>query len=91
MKQANTKARELLAKLGRLADPANGGTPGEIEAATRKLQRLKSRIDFTGPAPEETMDIFSGIKFKRSAGRAAHVHSFQPANFDVASSVKWEI
>ena len=91
MKTANTKARALLGKLERLADPANGGTPDEVAAAKRKLQRLKGRIDFTAPAPAETMDIFAGLKFKRHTGRAAHVHTFQPADFDVASAVKWAI
>jgi hypothetical protein len=91
MKPANTKARALLGKLERLADPANGGTPGEIAAAKRKLQRLKDRFDFTAPAPGETMDIFAGLKWKGNIRRAAHVHTFQPADFDVASSVKWAI
>ena len=35
-KQANAKARDLLGKLERLADPANGGTPDEIATANRK-------------------------------------------------------
>jgi len=91
MKTANTKARALLGKLERLADPANGGTPDEVAAAKRKLQRLKGRFDFNSPAPTETMDIFAGLKFKRNTGRAAHVHTFQPADFDVASAVKWAI
>jgi hypothetical protein len=91
MKPANTKARALLGKLERLADPANGGTPDEIAAAKRKMQRLKDRFDFTGPAPDETMDIFAGLKFKRKTSRAAHVYTFRTADFDVASSVKWAI
>ena len=91
MKPANTKAHALLGKLERLADPANGGTPNEIAVASRKLQRLKGRFDFTAPTPAETMDIFAGLKLKRKFGAAAHVHTFQPADFDVASSVKWAI
>jgi hypothetical protein len=91
MKPANTKARALLGKLERLADPANGGMPDEIAVARKKLQRLKDRFDFTAPAPAETMDIFAGLKFKRKTSRAAHVHTFQPADFDFASSVKWAI
>jgi hypothetical protein len=91
MKPANTKARALLGKLERLADPANGATPDEMAAARRKLHRLKSRFDFSGPAPDETMDIFAGLQFKRHVRRAAHVHTFQAADFDVASSVKWAI
>jgi hypothetical protein len=91
MRPANTKARDLLGKLERLADPANGGTPGEIAAARRKLQRLKERLDFSARAPGETLDIFAGLRFTRSVRRAAHVHTFQSADFDVASSVKWAI
>ena len=37
------------------------------------------------------MDIFAGLKFKRNIRRAAHVHTFQRTDFDVASSVKWAI
>jgi hypothetical protein len=91
MKPANTKARDLLGKLERLADPANGGTPDEIAAAKRKLQRLKDRFNFTAPVPADTMDIFAGLNSKRKMSRAAHVYTFQSADFDVASSVKWAI
>jgi hypothetical protein len=91
MKPANAKARALLGKLERLADPANGGPPGEIDAAKRKLQWLKSRFDFSGAAPEDTMDIFAGIKHKRHMTRAAHVYTFRSVDFDVGSSVKWAI
>jgi hypothetical protein len=91
MKQANVKARELLAKLERLADPANGGAPGEIAAANIKLERLRSRFDFSVPAPEETFDLFAQIRDKRRARRAAHIHTFEAAEFDIASSVKWAI
>jgi hypothetical protein len=91
VKPANLKARALLGKLERLADPANGGMPDEIAAARKKLQRLKDRFDFTAPSPGETMDIFAGLKFKRNIRRVTHVHRFQPADFDVASSVKWAI
>jgi hypothetical protein len=91
MKPANTKARELLTKLERLANPANGGTPHEVASAARKLQRLKGRFDFTAPAPGETMDIFARLKVKRCIGHAAQVHTFQPSEWDIASSVKWAI
>jgi hypothetical protein len=93
MKPANTKARALLGKLERLADPANGGTPDEIATANRKLQRLQRRYDFSGPDPAEPkqMDIFAGISFKRSTRRTAHVHTFEPADFDIANSVKWAL
>src|SRR6266850_454259 len=49
----------LLDELERLANPANGGTPDEIAAAKRKLERLKGRFVLTAPAPAETMDIFA--------------------------------
>src|SRR5438874_1342927 len=91
MKPANTKARNLLGKLERLADPGNNGTPGEMAAAHKKLQWLKSRFDFSESEPVEMMDIFAGLKHKRILRRAAHVHTFQTADFDVASSVKWAI
>ena len=91
MKPANAKARALFGKLERLADPANNGTPDEIEAAKRKLERLKSRFDFSAPAAEDTMDIFAGLKVKRAFRRAAHVYAFQHAEFDVANAVKWAI
>jgi len=91
MKPATAKAHALLGKLERLADPANGGTSDEIAAANRKLHRLRSRFDFSEPAPAETMDIFSSIKVNRVSRRAAHVHTFQPDDFDIANSVKWAI
>jgi hypothetical protein len=73
MKPAGTKARALLGKLERLADPANGATPDEIAAARRKLQRLKDRFDFSAAPPAETLDIFAGIRRRRPSRRAAHV------------------
>jgi hypothetical protein len=88
-KPANAKARTLLGKLERLADPANGGTPDEIHAARRKLERLRSRFDFSAPRPVET-DIFAGIRPRRSA-RAAHLHTFRRTDFDIANSTKWAI
>lgn len=91
MKPANSKVHALLAKLERLANPANGGTPDEIDVATRKLQRLRHRFDFSAPLPGETMDIFAGLTPKRIVRRAVHVHTFQPGELDVANSVKWAI
>src|SRR5512136_2601008 len=91
MKPANAKARELQGKLERLADPANGGTPDEIAAANRKLLRLKRRFDFSEPAPAETMDIFAGLKNTRASRNAAHVCTFQTADYDVANCVKLAI
>jgi len=91
MKPANTKIRALLDKLERLADPANRGTPDEIEAARRKIQRLNSRFDFSGPAPAATIDIFTGLKRRGYSKRAAHIHTFKAADFDICSCVKWAI
>ena len=93
MKPANTKARALLGKLERLADPANGGTPDEIATAKRKLHRLRSRYDFSKPDPagQEELDIFSGIARRRNTRHTAHVHTFEPPDFDIANSVKWAI
>lgn len=93
MKPANPKARALLGKLERLADPANGGTPDEIATARHKLQRLRSHYDFSEPDPEalEQLDIFAGIHSQRPARRTVHVHSFEPSDFDIANSVKWAI
>lgn len=93
MKPANAKARALLGKLERLADPANGGMPDEIATARRKLQRLRSRFDFSKPDPADhaTLDIFAGLHRTRSTRVTAHVHAFEPADFDIANSVKWAI
>ena len=93
MKPANTKARALLGKLKRLADPANRGTPDEIAAANRKLQRLRSRYDFSKPDPaeHESLDIFSWVHSTRRTRRTAPVHTFEATDCDIANSVKWAI
>ncbi len=91
MRPANSKARALIEKLQRLADPANGGTAGEIDVANRKLARLKALFDFSTPRSEETLDIFAGIKAKRTARRASHVFMFHGHDFDIANAVKWAI
>jgi len=93
VKPANAKARALLGKLERLADLANGGMPDEIATAKRKLQRLRSRFDFSKPDPadHETLDIFAGIHRTRSTRDTAQVFAFEPADFDIANSVKWAI
>ena len=93
MNPANAKARALLGKLERLVDPANGGTPDEIVAATQKLERLRNRYDFSDldPAEVDQMDIFAGISSKRKTRRTSHVYTFQPSDFDIANSVKWAI
>jgi hypothetical protein len=90
MKSANAKVHELLEKLQRLADPANGGTKGEIDVANKKIARLKARFDFSGPAPDNTMDIFAELKVKRTR-RAAHVHTFESTDLEIANAVKWAI
>ncbi len=86
LKTANAKARALLEKLQALADR---GIDGEKASAQRKLARLKARIDFSAPAPEETPDLFLG-NFKRSS-TARSIYSFGSHEFDVANSVKWAI
>jgi hypothetical protein len=93
VKPATAKARALLGKLERLADPANGGPPGEIAAAKRKLQRLRSHYDFSkqDPGERDTLDIFSGIHLTRSARRTVRIHAFKTPDFDIANSVKWAI
>jgi len=91
MKPAHAKARALLAKLERLADPANGGTHGEIEAARRKLAHLRNRFDFAAPEQISAKDIFAGFKFTRRSGVLNHVYTFRTAEFDIANSVKWAI
>ncbi len=91
MKPAHAKARALLAKLERLADPANGGAHGEVEAAQRKLARLRNRFDFAAPKQINAKDIFSGFNFTRRSGVLNHVYTFRMAEFDIANSVKWAI
>jgi len=86
LKPASSKARTLLRKLEALAER---GVDGEKLAAQRKLVRLKARFNFDAPDPTETPDLFQGT-FKRSS-KARRVCSFSPAEFDVASQVKWAI
>jgi hypothetical protein len=83
---ANARARALLRKLLALAER---GIDGERAAAQRKIRRLKARFDFSAPEPAETPDLFSG-RFKRSA-TARPIYTFEPNEFEVASSVKWAI
>ena len=85
-KPANAKAWALLRKLEALAER---GIEGEKLAAQRKVARLKAKIDFDTPDPAETPDLFRGT-FKRS-NKAKWLYSFPPAEFDVASAVKWAI
>lgn len=87
MKPANAKARDLLAKLQRLADPANGGTPDECRAAQEKADRLKRKLDFNAPAPAMTGDLFAG-KF-RQGSKAVFIATIPER--DIASHVKWAI
>jgi hypothetical protein len=93
MKLADHRARALLGKLQRLADPANGGTPDEIAVANRKLQRLRSRYDFTKPDPADldSLDIFAAQFSRRQVRHSSRLYAFDPADFDIANSVKWAI
>jgi hypothetical protein len=93
MKPADAKARALLGKLERLADPANGGMPDEIAAANRKLERLRSRYDFTrtDPAGPDALDIFSAAFSRRKTRHTSPVLTFDPGDFDIANAVKWAI
>lgn len=93
MKPADARARALLGKLERLADPANGGTPGEVAAAQRKLHRLRGRYDFakSDAADLDSLDIFAARFSRRPARHSVHLHTFEAADFDIANSVKWAI
>jgi hypothetical protein len=86
LKPANSKARALLKKLLALAER---GIDGEKASAQRKIRRLKTRFDFSGPDPAETPDLFSG-SFRRSA-TARPIYSFGPNEFEVANAVNWAI
>jgi hypothetical protein len=86
LKSANAKAWAKLKKLEALAER---GIDGERLVAQRMLKKLKARLDFSGPAPAETPDLFRG-KFK-GASQARHVYSFNQGELDVANSVKWAI
>ncbi len=86
LKPANPKARALLRKLQALAER---GIDGERISAQKKIARLKARLDFTGPDPTETPDLFLG-NFKRST-TARWIYSFSRNDFDLANSVKWAI
>lgn len=93
MKPADTRARALHGKLERLADPANGGTPDEIATANRKLHRLRSRYDFSQPNPADldSLDIFAARFSRRQTRHSVCLYRFEPADFDIANSVKWAI
>lgn len=86
LKPANSKARALLKKLQALVER---GIDGERIQAQKKLARLKARLDFSAPDPDETPDLFFGV-FKPSA-KARRIYAFERNEFDVANSVKWAI
>lgn len=86
LKPATPKARILLEKLQALAEK---GIDGERTSAQHKIARLKARFDFSGEAPTETPDLFSGT-FKR-ATKARRIYRFNPNELDVANAVKWAI
>lgn len=85
MKPATPKARALLVKLTALAER---GVNGEKANAKRSLARLKRIFDFTAPDTGGS-DVFAGV-FLRSTV-AAPVIRFEPADFDIANSIKWAI
>ena len=73
LEPANSKARALLKKLLALAER---GIDGEKASAQRKIRRLKTRFDFSGPDPAETPDLFSG-RFRRST-TVRPIYTFGP-------------
>lgn len=86
MKPANEKIRVLYRKLQALAER---GMDGEKEVAHRKLARLTARYDFSVPAANDTLDLFSGRFASSSAAR--RIYSFNRNELDVANAVKWAI
>jgi hypothetical protein len=86
MKPANAKIRALFRKLQALAER---GMDGEKSVAQRKLARLKARYDFSVPAANDTLDLFSGRFASSSAAR--RICSFNTNELDVANAVKWAI
>jgi hypothetical protein len=89
LRPSTPKARALLRKLQALAER---GIDGERLSAQNKIARLKARYDFglnDRADPAETPNLFSGA-FQR-ARKARTIYSFEPAEFDVANSVKWAI
>src|SRR5437867_227107 len=86
MKPANAKIRALFRKLQALAER---GMDGEKAVAQRKLARLTARYDFSVPAANDTLDLFSGRFASSSAAR--RIYSFNTNELDVANAVKWAI
>lgn len=78
---ATPRARELLAKLIRLAER---GVNGEKANAEKKLERLLKRYDFSAP-DLTTKDLFAGAF--RPATVAVPVATISEP--DIASAVKW--
>ncbi len=76
----------MLKKLEALAER---GIDGERLSALKKIARLKARLDFGGPDPSDTPNLFAGA-FKPSA-KAKRICTFERNEFDVANSVKWAI
>jgi hypothetical protein len=81
----STQTRALLSKLEALADR---GINGEKQNAAAKLERLKSRYDFTAPARNER-DLFKGVFITTT--QAEPVAPLDSGALDVASFVKWAI
>jgi hypothetical protein len=85
MKPATPKARALLVKLAALAER---GINGEKANARRSVARLRKRYDFDAPDTGGS-DVFAGGFIPSTV--AAPVIRFEPADFDIANSVKWAI
>jgi hypothetical protein len=86
MKPATAKARRLAVQLQVLIDQ---GVNGERDAARVKLDRLKTRFDFTAPDPDAEADLFAGAFYR--ASNASPVHAFEPDQIPWAQNVKWAI
>lgn len=82
---ASPRLWELRDKLRALAER---GVNGEKTTAMEKLQRLESRVDFTGPDTRGP-DLFAG-QFT-PATVAAPIMEFAPIDFDIANAVKWAV
>lgn len=88
---ATEKARDRLAKLEALADPARGGTPSECAAAAAKVARLKRTFDFTGLPEPTTHDMFKEARSFRRGSQALFVAALERHEMEIGSCVKWAI
>lgn len=89
MKPATPKAWLLHRKLEALVER---GINGERDAARAKLERLKSRFDFSKPYEDPLgPDIFAGAFTRTMQGERLPVFTFEPGQMAWASSAKWAI